>query len=157
MLQILTCRMDIAKQYGLDAAVFLHNIVYWTVKNQAGNRHFHEGRYWTYASRKGLAKMYPLWSDSQIKRLIGKLRDEGALLVGDFNENRMVRTNWYAPSDEILACYGEELIPVHQDEETPMHCPESSSALGEIGQCLYNENKKLQQEDPLYPPRGLCV
>lgn len=156
MLQILTCRMDVADRYGLDAAVFLHNIVYWTLKNKAEERHYHDGRYWTYASRKALAKMYPLWSDSQIKRIISKLREDGVLLVGDFNEDRMVRTNWYAPSDELLALYGQELPPSEGGgQDRPENCPESPGALGENAQCLYNENKKLQQgEPPIIPQAG---
>ena len=156
MLQILTCRMDVAERYGLDAAVFLHNIVYWTLKNKAEERHFHDGRYWTYASRKALAKMYPLWSDSQIKRIISKLRDEGVLLVGDFNEDRMVRTNWYAPSDDLLALYGQEISPAGEGgQDRPEHCTESPSALGENDQCKYNEYKKLQQvEPPVVPQKG---
>lgn len=153
MLQILTCRMDVAERYGLDAAVFLHNIVYWTLKNNAEERHYHDGRYWTYASRKALTKMYPIWSDSQIKRIISRLRDEGVLLVGDFNEDRMVRTNWYAPSDELLALYGQELPPSGDGgQDRPEDCPESPSALGVFAQCLYNENKKLQQEEPPIVP-----
>lgn len=154
MLQILTCRMDVAERYGLDGAVFLHNVVYWTLKNKAEERHFHDGRYWTYASRKGLAQMYPLWSDSQIKRIIARLRDAGALLMGDYNENRMVRTNWYAPSDEILALYGESPPPPEDSgQNRPEDCPEPPSALGENAQCLYNENKKLQQEEPPVVPQ----
>lgn len=115
MLQTLSCRMDIAQRYGLDAAVFLHNVVYWTLKNKAENKHFHEGRYWMQASLKGLAALYPLWSAPQIKRMIAKLREGGALLVGDFNEDRMIRTNWYAPGDEILALY--EVVPIGRNRK----------------------------------------
>lgn len=153
MLQILTCRMELAQRYGLDEAVLLHSIVYWVLKNQAEGRHFHQGRYWTYASRKGLAAMYPLWSESQIKRMLTKLRESGALLVGDFNEDRRLRTSWYAPSDAVLALYGEESIV----QNRPMHCPKSTSALDENGQCLYKEYKKLQQEEPPKVPQGTDV
>ena len=127
MLQILTCRMDIAEKYGLDAAVLLHNIVYWTEKNAAENRHFHKGRYWMYATIKGFAQMYPLWSESQIRRIISRLRDSGALLVGEFNENRMLRTIWYSPSDEILSLYetgydSESISHVTIDGKTRKTC-----------------------------------
>lgn len=150
MLQILTCRMDIAETYGLDAAVFLHNIVYWTLKNKAEDKHFHEGRFWTYATRKGLAKMYPLWSESQIRRLTDKLRDQGALLVGDFNEDRMQRTIWYAPSDEILSLYSDQ----GSVQSRQMHLPISSNASDDSGKCLYKENKKNLQEEPPIVPQG---
>ncbi len=150
MLQILTCRADVAERFGVDAAIFLHNIVYWTLKNKAEGRHCHQGRYWTYASRKGLAEMYPIWSESQIKRMIARLRDQGALLVGDFNEDRRLRTSWYSPSDEIMALYGEECI----GRNRPEHCPESPSALDENGQCRYKEVQEESQEEPPLPPKG---
>ena len=105
MLQDLHCRMVLAIKYGADAAIFLNNIVFWISPNEAENRHFQEGRYCTHASISGFAKLYPLWSVPQLKRLISKLRNDGALLVGDFNEDRMDRTKWYSVSDEVMAVY----------------------------------------------------
>lgn len=152
MLQILTCRADLAGRFGVDEAVFLHNIVYWTLKNKAEGRHFHQGRYWTYASRKGLAEMYPFWSESQIKRMTARLRDQGALLSGDFNEDRRLRTSWYSPSDEVLALYGEG--PWEAGQNRPMHCPEPASPLDENGQCIYKEEQVESQEVPPVSPKG---
>lgn len=150
MLQILSCRADLAQRYGVDEAIFLHGVVYWTSKNKAEGRHFHQGRWWTYASRKGLAEMYPFWSESQIKRMVARLREAGALLVGDFNEDRRLRTSWYSPGDEILAAYGEDW----GGQKRPMHCPESPGALDENGQCLYKEEQGVPQEVPPLPPKG---
>lgn len=149
MLQILICRMDIAEKHGIDAAVFLHNIVYWTLKNKAEGKHFHEGRYWMQASLKGLAALYPLWSAPQIKRLITKLRESGALLVGDFNEDRMVRTNWYAPSDEILTLY--EAFPIGRNRKMQ----ETKSSIGGTKSENVNKEEEESIEDiPPLPPKG---
>lgn len=148
MLQILTCRMDIAEKYGVDAAVFLHNIVYWTLKNKAEGKYFHEGRYWMQASLKGLAALYPLWSAPQIKRLIAKLRESGALLVGDFNEDRMVRTNWYAPSDEILTLY--EAFPIGRNRKMQ----ETKSSIGGTKSENVNKEEESIEDIPPLPPKG---
>ena len=40
-----TCRTNIACVYGLDVAVFVHNIVYWVEKNAANGKNFMDGRY----------------------------------------------------------------------------------------------------------------
>ncbi len=149
MLQILTCRMDIAEKYGVDAAVFLHNIVYWTLKNKAEGKHFHEGRYWMQASLKGMAALYPLWSAPQIKRLIAKLRESGALLVGDFNEDRMVRTNWYAPSDEILTLY--EAFPIGRNRKMQ---ETKSSAGGTKSENVNKVEEESIEDIPPLPPKG---
>ncbi len=153
MLQILTCRMDLAAKYGTDAAIFLHNIVYWTLKNQSEERHFHEGRYWMQASLNGLAALYPLWSAPQIKRMIAKLRDAGILLVGDFNEDRMVRTNWYSPSDEILALYDDGIDTAAIGRNRKMHGTKSSG----VGTKSENANKdKEESKEEISPltPQG---
>ena len=153
MLQILTCRMDLAAKYGTDAAIFLHNIVYWTLKNQSEDRHFHEGRYWMQASLNGLAALYPLWSAPQIKRIIAKLRDAGVLLVGDFNEDRMVRTNWYSPSDEILALYDDGIDTAAIGRNRKMQGTKSSG----VGTKSENANKdKEESKEDISPltPQG---
>lgn len=149
MLQILTCRMDLAVKYGTDAAILLHNIVYWTLKNQSEGRHFHEGRYWMQASLNGLATLYPLWSAPQIKRMTAKLRDAGVLLVGDFNEDRMVRTNWYSPSDEILALYdaGTDASAIGRNRK--MHGTNSSG----VGTKSENANKDKEESKEEISPR----
>lgn len=152
MLQILTCRMDIAEKYGLDAAVFLHNVVYWTLKNKAEDKHFYNGRYWMSGSVKGLSVLYPLWSASQLKRLIAKLRDSGALLVGDFNEDRMNRTNWYSPSDEILALYdaADDAQPIGRNRK--MQSTKSSKSWTKSSNA--NKDKEESKEDPPIVPQG---
>lgn len=148
MLQMLTCRMDVAARYGTDAAIFLHNIVFWTLKNKAEKRHFHDGRYWMYASMNGLAELYPLWSAPQIKRIIAKLRESGALLVGDYNEDRQVRTNWYAPSDEILALYDDGVDLETKRRNRKMPPEKEGKAFSEIVQRVDEIGKcNIEQED----------
>lgn len=156
MLQFLTCRMDLAARYGIDAAVFLHNVVYWTLKNKAEDRHFYEGRYWMNASLNGLAALYPLWSMPQIRRMIAKLREGGALLVGDFNEDRMVRTNWYAPSDEILAIYETGTDGPALCRNRQMH--ETKPARGVPKSANANKDKEESKEDiPPISPQGTAA
>ena len=40
----------LAQTYGVDAAVFLHNIYFWLKHNKAYEKNFYEGRYWTFNS-----------------------------------------------------------------------------------------------------------
>lgn len=153
MLQILMCRTDVAVRYSLDAAVLLNNVVYWTQKNQSEGKHFHDGRYWMSASLKGLAALYPLWSVPQIKRLIAKLRDSGALLVGDFNEDRMNRTNWYSPSDEILALYEAEKDCAPMGRNRKMQGTKPSGG-GTKSENVNKEEGESKGDIPPYPPQG---
>lgn len=97
---------DIAIQHGVEVAVFLNSIVYWVRKNSEEGRNFHEGRYWTYSSTEELTKAHPYWTKDQIKRLVSKCKDKDLLHVGNFNKNKYDHTNWYSPTDAVLAIFG---------------------------------------------------
>lgn len=105
MLDILVARPELAMEHGLDVAVMMHNIVYWTMKNKAEGRHFHDGRYWTYNSISGLHELFPMWSPQQLRRLLAKCEQRGLLLTGQYSESPMDHTKWYSPADAVLAIY----------------------------------------------------
>lgn len=106
------CRVDLAARYGLDVAVFIQNIYYWVRKNEANQEHFYDGRYWAHSSYRGLEKWFePLWSMQQIKRIVSKCRDQGLLLVGDYNPDGFTHTNWYSVTDAVLEIYGDSPEP----------------------------------------------
>ena len=67
---------ELAKQYGVDGAIFL-----------------------------------------QLERIINGLKEAGALLAGNFSEDRTDRTRWYALADCILEVYGESDPPISRNGE----------------------------------------
>ena len=99
----------VAARYGLEEAIFLDSIMFWYRANRADGRNYHDGRWWTYNSVAAYEAVFPWWSAKQIRRIIDRCRDKGALLDGDYNEDRRDRTAWYTPSDELLALYGEAI------------------------------------------------
>lgn len=106
------CRVDLAARYGLDVAVFIQNIYYWVRKNETNQEHFYDGRYWAHSSYRGLEKWFePLWSMQQIKRIVSKCRDQGLLLVGNYNPDGFTHTNWYSVTDAVLEIYGDSPEP----------------------------------------------
>lgn len=93
--------VEIAQQYGVDAAILIEHFRFWIAKNKANNRHFYDGRYWTYNSAKAFAELFPYWSPSQIVRIIKKLEDAGVLIAGNFNTSPYDRTKWYSLNREF--------------------------------------------------------
>ena len=91
--------VDIAVKYGFACAVILENIRYWIDKNKANEKHFYEGRYWTYNSTKALCELFPYLSKNTIARSLKKLEDEGIIISGNFNTVSYDRTKWYALTD----------------------------------------------------------
>ena len=91
---------DIAAIYGMPCAVILEHIWFWTCKNEANGKHFHDGLYWTYNSVKAFSKLFPYLTAKQIRTALEKLRAEGLVETGNFNENAYDRTLWYALTEK---------------------------------------------------------
>lgn len=96
---------EVAAAYGVEEAIFLHNLYWWVRKNESNGRHYYDGRSWTYNSMKALASLLPFWSEKQIRRIITRLKDAGLILVANYNETAYDRTQWYAISDDVYQLY----------------------------------------------------
>lgn len=88
--------VDIAVKYGMVEAVLLENLYFWIAKNEANGKHFHDGSTWTYNSTRAFHDLFPYVSVRTIQNALQRLRDAGIIKVGNFNENPMDRTLWYA-------------------------------------------------------------
>lgn len=95
----------LAVEYGVDEAIFLHNLYYWIVKNEANGRHFYDGKSWTYNSMKAFTELFPFWSKRQVERIINSLKAKGAIYVGNYNSAGMDRTQWYALNETVYCIY----------------------------------------------------
>lgn len=92
--------VDVAKRYGVNCAVILNNIYHWITKNEANGENFYDGYYWTYNSTKAFNELFPYLTQKQIETALKKLRDEGILITGNYNENKYDRTLWYAITEK---------------------------------------------------------
>jgi hypothetical protein len=121
MVQTHILSVPLAVKYGANESLFLSSICCWLEKNRANNKHFHEGRYWTYNTIEGFTELFPYFTANQIQHLISKLRDKkkNILLVGNFNKIGYDRTNWYSVSDEVMDIYLAKKEPVRDSEDTP--------------------------------------
>ena len=90
---------EIAQKYGVHSAIILNNIYFWTEKNRANGVHIHDGRAWTYNSKRAFSEMFPYLSARQIDYALTKLKCEGVIITGNFNEQKYDQTLWYAITD----------------------------------------------------------
>lgn len=86
---------NVATEYGIQAAVLLQNIYFWVEKNRANETHLHDGKYWTYSSKKAFATLFPYMSERQIDYALKKLIDNEIIITGNFNKDLHDRTLWY--------------------------------------------------------------
>lgn len=87
--------INVAKEYGIATAVILDNMSFWIEQNRANRRHFHDGKYWTYNSKRAMAELFPYFNERQIKYALEKMIENGLIETGNYNKNQQDRTLWY--------------------------------------------------------------
>ena len=127
---------EIAKEYGVQEAIVLRYLQGQIQHNYGNDVHYHDGRYWTYGSKKSFCVVFPYMTYEQIKRIIKKLIDLGLVVSGNFNETRMDRRLWYALTDYGLTRCPLVLKQQCNGEKTTMQCGETNNAMVEKQQCV---------------------
>ena len=135
---------EIAKRYGVDAAVMLWNLDFWIQKNKANGKFYYLGRYWTYNSAAAFAELFPFWTQKQITRILSKLEDAGVILSGNWNDNQYDRTKWYAIDYAVLN--GENANPQTGKCISPngqMDFPERENGFPQTGNPIPDSNTDI--------------
>lgn len=110
--------INIAAEYGIHVAILLKNLHFWIVKNRANEKHYHEGKYWTYNSQKAFSELFPYLTERQVKYTIEKMKKDELIIVGNFNENPYDKTSWYALTDKAFELLGDEQKNGEKPENT---------------------------------------
>lgn len=128
-----------AVKFGQEEAVMLNNFRHWVSKNSGNERHFYDGKYWTYNTLEAFQKQFPYWTLKQIRRIVDSLVSQGAIIKGNFSINTYNRTLWYT----LANCPNEEI-----------DLPKQSSPSAQMGKCIDNDtdNKPdINTDTPLTP------
>ncbi len=135
-MKVYSFNVDDAAIYGLGEAVMLYNLKHWISHNMANGTNTHDGRTWTYNSKKAFGRLFHFWSESQIKRILNSLIKQGVILTGNYNRSGYDRTLWYALVDEreLLSWIGRN---------RPMEKNESSNGLEQNSQPIPDVNTDI--------------
>lgn len=98
---------DIAEKFGVNAAILLENLHFWIEHNRANDEGIHDGRTWTYESMEAYASQFSFMTTRQVRTALTKLKDEGVIMTGCFNNSAFNRKTWYTLTD-----YGESFFMV---------------------------------------------
>lgn len=148
--------IHIAAEIGLNAAIFLDNIAYWVFYNQSCNKNLHENLYWTYNRVEDFSKLFPFWSNDQIKRIINYCVENDLLLKGNFNDDKRDRTCWYTLTEKGIDLYSAACKrrnrQMHNDggsegvdglpEPVVVDSAKSPNETGEIAKCYKDTDLK---------------
>lgn len=102
--------VDVATQYGVNEAIFCHNLYFWIKKNKANNKHFYEGRFWTYNSNKAFTELFPFWTPDQLRTIIKNCEKKDLIIKGNFNKLSYDQTLWYALTENIFKIYEPQIL-----------------------------------------------
>src|SRR5215216_4901016 len=102
-----------AKEYGINAAILLQNLIFWIRHNKANKKNLRDGKTWTYNSVKAWAEQFPYMTRKQVRTALDLLRERNVILTGNYNEKTNDKTLWYALVDEPhwLALWGNDNAP----------------------------------------------
>jgi hypothetical protein len=140
--------IEIAKEYGIHEAIILKNIYFWVEKNRANEKHFYEGRYWTYNSKKAFSELFPYLNERQVKYALEKMKKEGLILTGNFNDTPYDRTCWYALTDKAF-----KLLKVDKkDPEPPENTDKTKLSNGEDKSENIDQTKLSNGENKIVQP-----
>lgn len=95
--------VEVAVEYGVLEAVLLNNFWYWIQKNEANDKNYHDGHYWTYNSARAFHKLFPYASERKIRNALKHLEDEGLIITGNYNSSAYDRTTWYALTENAIS------------------------------------------------------
>jgi hypothetical protein len=123
--------------------VIYQNLFYWAEKNAANDRHFYDGRWWTYNSITAFAELFPYLTGKQIRTALEKLESSGLIVSGCYNKSSYDRTKWYSPT-----CLTAQT-----------HLPKKSNELDQKGKPIpdINTNNKPDNKTPYSPPLPDCI
>lgn len=134
--------VEVANKYGVDCAILIKNFDFWINKNQANNKHFYEGKFWTYNSNKAFLILFPFWSENQLRYIIKKLSEMNVIIIGNFNKSSFDRTNWYTFSDEYLKEKEASKRNGSISENSQMEVKKNTNGLVEIPKSIIGTDNK---------------
>jgi hypothetical protein len=100
-LQMHSFNKTIAKKCGILSAVIYNHIEFWIQKNEADEKHFYDGKYWTYFTLNGIQKIFDYVTVKQIRLAIDKLIKADLIETGNYNKTPYDRTLWYSLKTKI--------------------------------------------------------
>lgn len=102
----------LAKEVGLNEAIFVQQLHYWT-NGKAGK--LIDGKRWVYNTYKDWEENFPFWSNATIRRTIASCEKQNIIIVGNYNRAGFDKTKWYAVNYEEIEGMSKRIA---QNEQT---------------------------------------
>ena len=109
---------ELARLYGVDEAIFIHNLYFWLRHNEATGTNIieynGEKKVWSYHSISAFCKAFPFWNKRQIERIINSCRNKGLILTAVISELKLRGTLCYTLSPKMYSYFTESVNYHHE-------------------------------------------
>lgn len=82
---------SLAKEIGVNEAILFQELHYWLKESKKVKN----GKKWVCMTYDEIQERLSFFSVNTIKKIIKKLSDSNLILIDNFNESKMEKTNWY--------------------------------------------------------------
>lgn len=89
---------SLCKKVGINEAIFIQELHYWLLESEQERK----GKRWICKTYEELQETFGIFSLSTLKRIVKSLSDKQLLIIDNFNEMKMDKTNWYSINYEKL-------------------------------------------------------
>ena len=104
----------LAKEVGLNEAIFIQQLHYWT---NGKSSKLIDGKRWIYNTYKDWEENFPFWSNATIRRTINSCEKQELVFVGNYNRAGFDKTKWYAVNYETVEGMSKRIAQNEQTNE----------------------------------------
>lgn len=122
---------DLAVIVGLNEAIILQQVHYWTTINRKAKTNYRDGHTWTFNTYAKWQNQFPFWSIRTIRTTITRLETQKLLISNNYNSLKIDRTKWYRINYENLEYIIANSITVPCGKSCHMQVAESATPLPE--------------------------
>jgi len=145
---MIPCSKALAVEFGVNGALFLQQL-HFRIRGTRKAKSMQEGRYWYFCTlEEWVNEDFPFWCQRTIQRIIDKLKEDGILIVGNFNKMSRDRTHWYtidyARMWKIESGRERKSVPSGQS----VHIPSGQSVQTTCGQSVQTITLRKNTTDP---------
>ena len=99
--------VELATTLGLERTLILQHFYYWHLANKDNEGMFKDNHTWFFTSRKNIMQVFPYLTERKIRDAIDTLVKDGYILKGNYNPDKMKKTNWYALTKMSLRLFDQ--------------------------------------------------
>ena len=107
--------VELATTLGLEKTLILQHFYYWHLANKDNEGMFKDNHTWFFTSRRNILQVFPYLTEKKIRNAIDELVEKGYILKGNYNPDKMKKTNWYALTEKSLGLFDQPLAQESND------------------------------------------